>query len=164
MIGFFYLLLIIALFILQIAIIVKFFQMAQDIREIKELFINKMKDDLEYRYYKCEEEEISREQYQATIDLLVAEKNDPKKQSNQEEVARKQREVAPEHWNKYCEIRDEVDKRAEEQARKELKLNEGQTAPGMCHTVWYYKKLILKKEYNIDWKSPRDLYPNIRFD
>ena len=35
---------------------------------------------------------------------------------------------------------------------------------GMCHNVWARKKQLLKQMYNIDWKSPAELNPQIKFD
>lgn len=78
------------------------------------------------------------------------------------EMAKTQLEVAPELWEQYCKIQDEVNKRAREMARKDLGDLYGSL--GTCHDVWHYKKKILKEEYNIDWKSPQDLNPNTHFD
>lgn len=73
-----------------------------------------------------------------------------------------QREVAPERWEEYCNIRDEVDKRASEMARIKLGKSYGQL--GTCHTIWYYKSKILKEDYHMDWKSPQVLNPGTMFD
>lgn len=35
---------------------------------------------------------------------------------------------------------------------------------GFCHEYWWTKKSILKEKYNIDWRSPAELNPNILFD
>ena len=35
---------------------------------------------------------------------------------------------------------------------------------GYCHIYWNYKKSILNRDYNIDWKSPEELNPEIIFD
>ncbi len=35
---------------------------------------------------------------------------------------------------------------------------------GSCHDRWRRKKELLKKLYNIDWKSPAELNPHIIFD
>ena len=35
---------------------------------------------------------------------------------------------------------------------------------GFCHLYWITKKRILKRDYNIDWKSPAELNPHIMFD
>ena len=34
---------------------------------------------------------------------------------------------------------------------------------GICHSYWHRKKELLAK-YGIDWKSPAELNPDIRFD
>lgn len=34
---------------------------------------------------------------------------------------------------------------------------------GICHRYWYRKKELLK-EYGIEWKSPAEMNPDIRFD
>jgi hypothetical protein len=35
---------------------------------------------------------------------------------------------------------------------------------GYCHLYWKAKREILKKDYGIDWQSPRDLNPGVLFD
>lgn len=35
---------------------------------------------------------------------------------------------------------------------------------GACHTIWRYKKCILKDYYNIEWASPADEDPGTLFD
>lgn len=35
---------------------------------------------------------------------------------------------------------------------------------GGCHIRWGIKKRIMKERYDIDWKSPADLHPEICFD
>ena len=35
---------------------------------------------------------------------------------------------------------------------------------GMCHMIWRTKKALLKGRYNIDWKSPAEMTPEIHFD
>lgn len=35
---------------------------------------------------------------------------------------------------------------------------------GFCHGYWKRKKQLLKEIYNIDWKSPAELNPHIKFD
>ena len=70
--------------------------------------------------------------------------------------------VRPEQWGKYRRIRNEVSKRAKKLAREELGMGYGRI--GTCHAIWYHMKKIFKEEYNIDWKSPADMNPNIIFD
>ena len=38
-----------------------------------------------------------------------------------------------------------------------------QCGMGICHRYWYRKKELLK-EYGIDWKSPAEINPDVRFD
>lgn len=35
---------------------------------------------------------------------------------------------------------------------------------GLCFTYWNIKKRILKEKYNIEWHSPSELNPRVRFD
>jgi hypothetical protein len=35
---------------------------------------------------------------------------------------------------------------------------------GFCYVIWRVKKKILLEQYNIIWKSPSDLSPDIMFD
>lgn len=35
---------------------------------------------------------------------------------------------------------------------------------GSCYIIWGYEKRILKERYNIDWKTPAEEHPEIRFD
>jgi hypothetical protein len=35
---------------------------------------------------------------------------------------------------------------------------------GFCNTHWRIRKQILRDNYNIDWLSPRDMNPSVRFD
>lgn len=35
---------------------------------------------------------------------------------------------------------------------------------GYCHAYWETKKCFYKKYYNIDWKTPAELNPEINFD
>lgn len=50
------------------------------------------------------------------------------------------------------------------EAIESLKDTWPETAFGSCHVIWNEQKRILKEKYNIDWKSPRELNPNARFD
>lgn len=36
--------------------------------------------------------------------------------------------------------------------------------PGYCRFLWMEKKNILIQKYGIDWKSPAELNPGVRFD
>ncbi len=35
---------------------------------------------------------------------------------------------------------------------------------GYCYAYWETKKMLLQKYYNIDWKTPAELNPEINFD
>ena len=35
---------------------------------------------------------------------------------------------------------------------------------GFCFRAWYFQKKMLKKWYNIDWKTPQEMNPEVRFD
>ena len=35
---------------------------------------------------------------------------------------------------------------------------------GLCHSKWAFKKKMLKKWYNIDWKTPQEMNPDVHFD
>ena len=51
-----------------------------------------------------------------------------------------------------------VDKIIEEEFKDKL------TERGFCHTIWARKKQLLKEMFNIDWKTPAELNPNIIFE
>lgn len=52
--------------------------------------------------------------------------------------------------------------------RKEAKVNLARRkvpkSLGYCHRVWDEQKRILKKKYNIDWKTPAERHPDTKFD
>ena len=35
---------------------------------------------------------------------------------------------------------------------------------GFWHQYWAFKKRILKDKFDIDWKTPQELNPDVRFD
>lgn len=35
---------------------------------------------------------------------------------------------------------------------------------GSCHRIWSVKKKLLKEEFGIDWKTPREMNPGTNFD
>ena len=35
---------------------------------------------------------------------------------------------------------------------------------GYCHIYWIFKKRVLREIFGIDWHSPADRYPGVRFD
>ena len=53
---------------------------------------------------------------------------------------------------------------AEAKTSKELKRLGVKRQMGYCHTYWKIKKLILRRDHNIDWKTPQELNPYKRFD
>lgn len=57
----------------------------------------------------------------------------------------------------YKEIEEELNKKILEQIGGEL-------TRGNAYLYPKIKKEILKKDYNIDWKSPQELNPNIKFN
>lgn len=67
-------------------------------------------------------------------------------------------------------MRDPVEKTAQyimirEELEREIKAQIGKGGYlGYCHVYWAVKKRILKEKYGIDWKSPAELNPHIRFD
>lgn len=61
-----------------------------------------------------------------------------------------------EKTEEYLAIKDEVDKEIE----KLIKKNQ----LGQCHELWEFKKSLLKNKYNINWRTPEELNPNIVFD
>lgn len=70
---------------------------------------------------------------------------------------------------KYDLVEDSEEyKKIEEELEKKIniltKVNDNQKGLGYCHIYWEYKKMILKRDYNIDWKSPAELNPDIIFD
>ncbi len=67
-----------------------------------------------------------------------------------------------ENTEEYKQIEKELNKKIE--LELELKGYKNKQALGFCHIYWELKKEILKTDYNIDWKSPQDLNPEIIFD
>lgn len=59
---------------------------------------------------------------------------------------------------KYQKIADELEALIDEE------LKDCPRGLGFCHIYWSVKKRILKEKYNIDWRSPAELHPFIRFD
>jgi len=46
----------------------------------------------------------------------------------------------------------------------EEELKKGLLGAGSCHKKWARKKALLKELYNIDWKTPAELNPQIIFE
>lgn len=55
--------------------------------------------------------------------------------------------------------------KAEREAKKTLKKYQvKKNVLGYCHSLWREQKRILKEKYNIDWKTPAEMNPNVTFD
>jgi hypothetical protein len=68
-------------------------------------------------------------------------------------------EVSQEQRARYEEVKESVDKKAEQLARNQLNLKEGEHARFLYRAIWHFKQRILKEEYNIDWHSPEETEP-----
>lgn len=55
-----------------------------------------------------------------------------------------------------------IEKELEELIQK--KIGSERRRFGYCHLYWATKKKILKEKYGIDWKSPAELNPRVKFD
>ena len=73
-------------------------------------------------------------------------------------------EVSPKRLAEYESIRDKVDERAMQLAREELGITDDGWYMGMCHVFWKHKKIILRTEYRMVWRSPQDLNSKCCFD
>ena len=40
----------------------------------------------------------------------------------------------------------------------------GVSGLGTCHAIWVRKKQLLKEMYNLDWKTPAEMNPDVTFD
>ena len=61
-----------------------------------------------------------------------------------------------ENTEKYREAMLEINPILEKEFEKEYGM-------GICHRYWKRKKVLLKG-YGIDWKSPAEMNPDVRFD
>lgn len=61
---------------------------------------------------------------------------------------------------KYLLIR----KKLEKDIIAEIGTRKGNRRIGYCHLYWAVKKRILRKKYNIEWRSPAELNPHVHFD
>ena len=68
------------------------------------------------------------------------------------------RNNAPEIIEKLTKIEEEVNNRVEEILKDVPKLL------GYCHTFWETKKRVLKEDYGIEWLTPAECFPDVRFD
>ena len=57
-----------------------------------------------------------------------------------------------------------VVKGVDEESRKEVRNSGREGQMGSCHIFWSAKKEILKKKYNIDWRTPVELNELVKFD
>ncbi|MGB5636858.1 MAG: hypothetical protein WBM44_28925 [Waterburya sp.] len=53
---------------------------------------------------------------------------------------------------------------AQADAEAEKNVKDHPRSMGFCHLFWSTKKDILRYKYGIDWKSPAEMNPDIRFD
>ena len=40
----------------------------------------------------------------------------------------------------------------------------GDLIMGLCHSIWYHKKRLLKELHGLEWSSPAELNPHIWYD
>lgn len=73
-------------------------------------------------------------------------------------------EVPRDQWDVYCEVKEKVEARAEEDLRKRGNIEAYNWPLGSCHMIWARMKEIFKEEYNIDWKAPAECEPDVYFD
>lgn len=66
-----------------------------------------------------------------------------------------------EDTKEYKEIVNELEKKIDSMMTL---LNVSRDVAGACHIYWNIKKNILKEDYNMEWKSPSELNPDIIFD
>lgn len=73
---------------------------------------------------------------------------------------------------KYLLIRRKLEKEVEAELEAFIEYLKSKGRPvrryqcgnGLCFTYWDIKKRILKEKYNIEWHSPAELNPRVRFD
>lgn len=73
---------------------------------------------------------------------------------------------------KYILIRRKLEKEVENEIDKFIKymnsqgryIKRHQCGNGLCFIYWSIKQRILKEKYNIEWRSPSELNPHVRFD
>ena len=58
----------------------------------------------------------------------------------------------------------EIIEAAEAEARANLDERGVEAEWGFCHLFWWEKKDVLRERYGIDWSSPAELNPDVRFD
>ena len=73
-------------------------------------------------------------------------------------------EVPFDKFKLYSSVKSKVFEKATKMAELELGIKEGETMLGMCHFIWSHAKRIFKDEYKIDWKTPTEMNPGVKFD
>ena len=73
-------------------------------------------------------------------------------------------EVSPKRREEYKKVVKSVDARAKKLTRERMGMEEDEWWMGACHEFWDIKKRILRDEYHMVWRSPKDLNPGICFD
>lgn len=58
----------------------------------------------------------------------------------------------------------EVFRKIDDEVKETLAAHPKHGSMGFVHIVWETKQRILKRKYNIDWKSPAELNPQVLFD
>ena len=53
---------------------------------------------------------------------------------------------------------------ADEEALAELVAAGRNIGFGSCHSLWRVKQRILKEKYQVEWKSPGEMNPYMKFD
>lgn len=73
---------------------------------------------------------------------------------------------------KYLLIRRKLEKEVEAEVEEHIQYMRSKGFPGygnrigygLCYTRWSIKKRILKEKFDIEWHSPSELNPHVRFD
>ena len=62
------------------------------------------------------------------------------------------------------EVEAELDEFIEYMKSKGRHIKRYQCGNGLCFIYWSIKERIVKEKYNIEWHSPSELNPHVRFD
>lgn len=62
------------------------------------------------------------------------------------------------------ELYEKVYSKVERKARRRVLGLFGRPYHGACHAIWHEMREIFRDEYGIEWKSPQELNPRVRFD
>ena len=73
------------------------------------------------------------------------------------------------HSMNYDPIEDNADIQptlalASDEAHAELAAQGQSGGLGYCHSLWSVKKRILKEKYQVEWRSPGEMNPEVKFD